>query len=94
MPGFDVVHEHPVALAAAAAAGRRGERAPARIRPWTCATDGGWSCGTSGIPTIGFAPGEERHARTNIERLELDDAAWALQRIPRIVLAMQAGLGD
>jgi len=90
MPGFDVGGEHPVAIAAASAAGRRGERGSARIRPWAFATDGGWSCGTFGIPTIGFAPGEERYAHTNVERLDLDEAAWALQRIPRIVLAMQA----
>jgi putative selenium metabolism hydrolase len=92
MPGFDTGVDHPVAVAAAQAAGRRGELAPARIRPWTFATDGGWSRGTFGIPTIGFAPGEERHAHTNVERLDLDEAAWALQRIPRILLAMQEAL--
>jgi putative selenium metabolism hydrolase len=92
MPGFDTGVEHPVVLAAARAAGRRGARDPARIRPWTFATDGGWSRGTFGIPTIGFAPGEERFAHTNTERLDLDEAAWALQRLPRILLAMQAAL--
>ena len=92
MPGFGVAEDHPLVTAAAEAVGRRGELGPARVRPWTFATDGGWSCGTFDIPTIGFAPGEERHAHTNTECLDLDEAAWALQRIPRLLLAMQAGL--
>jgi len=92
MPGFGVPEDHPMVLAAARAVGRRGARTPARVRPWTFATDGGWSCGTFGIPTIGFAPGEERYAHTNTERLDLDEAAWALQRIPRLIVAMQRGL--
>ncbi|MDT8367808.1 MAG: hypothetical protein RQ745_01270 [Longimicrobiales bacterium] len=92
MPGFVLPREHPVAHAAAEAAGRRGGRGPATLRPWTFATDGGWSAGTFGIPTIGFAPGEERFAHTSTERLDLDEAAWALQRLPGILLAMQGAL--
>jgi hypothetical protein len=46
-----------------------------------------------GIPTIGFAPGEERYAHTNRERLELDEARWALDRYPELILAVQAALG-
>jgi len=92
MPGFGVATDHPMVVAAAEAVGRRGELGPAHVRPWAFATDGGWSCGTFGIPTIGFAPGEERHAHTNTECLDLDEAAWALQRIPRLLLAMQAAL--
>jgi len=106
MPSFLIGAAHPVAVAAAHAAGRRlpareGEGAgapltsldaPATIRPWTFATDGGWSCGVHGIPTIGFAPGEERYAHTNRERLDLSEAEWALGRLPEIVLAMQRAL--
>lgn len=94
MPGFGVEEDHPMVIAAADAVGRRGELGPARVRPWAFATDGGWSCGTFGIPTIGFAPGEERHAHTNTECLDLDEGAWALQRIPRLLLAMQDALAD
>lgn len=89
-PGFLVDPEHPVARAAAAAVGRRDDPGePAAIRPWTFATDGGWSAGIHGIPTVGFAPGEERHAHTNTERLELDEARWAYQRYPELILAVQ-----
>ena len=76
--------------AAAGAVGRRG--APdtaARCRPWTFATDGGWTCGVFGIPTIGFAPGEERYAHTNRERLDVEEARWAFSRYPSLILAVQ-----
>jgi hypothetical protein len=62
------------------------------VRPWTFATDGGWTCGVHGIPTIGFAPGEERYAHTNRERLDLEEARWALERYPEMVVAIQDAL--
>jgi acetylornithine deacetylase/succinyl-diaminopimelate desuccinylase-like protein len=93
-PGFLVEPEHPVIQAAAAAVGRREGEGPARVRPWTFATDGGWSCGVHGIPTLGFAPGEERFAHTNREQLELGEARWAFERYPDLILAMQEALSD
>jgi putative selenium metabolism hydrolase len=93
-PGFLMDPEHPVVRAAAGAVGRMDEGVgPATVRPWTFATDGGWSCGVHGIPTIGFAPGEERFAHTNRERLDLDEARWAWARYPRMIQAMQEALG-
>lgn len=92
-PGFLLSPDHPVVHAAAAAVGRPGRSGtPAEIRPWTFATDGGWTCGVHGIPTIGFAPGEERYAHTNRERLDLEEARWALDRYPELVLAIQRAL--
>ncbi|MFP3949046.1 MAG: M20 family metallopeptidase [Longimicrobiales bacterium] len=94
-PGFLMDEDDPMVLAAARAAGRKGDPGtPARIRPWTFATDGGWSCGLLGIPTIGFAPGEEQHAHTNRERLSLEDARWALERYPEIIVAVQEALKE
>lgn len=92
-PGFLMDPTDPVVQAAAAAVGRReapGE--PAVVRPWTFATDGGWSCGVHGIPTVGFAPGEERFAHTNTERLDVEEARWAFQRYPHLVAAVQAAV--
>jgi putative selenium metabolism hydrolase len=91
-PGFLLDAGHPVVRAAAQAVGRRGNGGPAEVRPWTFATDGGWTCGVHGIPTIGFAPGEERHAHTNRERLDLEEARWSLERYPELVLAIQGAL--
>ena len=92
-PGFLMDPGHPVVVAAARAVGTRGGNGgPARVRPWTFATDGGWTCGVRGIPTIGFAPGEERYAHTNTERLELDEARWGYGKYLELVPAVQAAV--
>ena len=91
-PGFLMDAEDSIVRAAAGAVGRRGGAGHAMIRPWTFATDGGWTSGVFGIPTLGFAPGEERFAHTNRERLDLDEARWALGRHPSLILAIQKAL--
>lgn len=89
-PGFLMDAESPFVSAAARAVGRREGEGSADVRPWTFATDGGWSCGVFGIPTLGFAPGEERFAHTNRERLDLAEARWAFERYPHLITALQA----
>ncbi len=92
-PGFLMEPDHPVVLAAARAVGKPGgdgSGGAATVRPWTFATDGGWTCGVRGIPTIGFAPGEERFAHTNTERLDLDEARWGYERYLELVPAVQS----
>ncbi len=91
-PGFLMDADDPVVRAAAAAVGRREGEGPATVRPWQFATDGGWSCGVFGIPTVGFAPGEERYAHTNRERLDVEEARWGLARYPLLVAAIQEAL--
>ena len=90
-PGFLLDQEHAIVRAAADVVTQKLGRAPA-IRPWTFATDGGHTCGVHGIPTIGFAPGEERFAHTNTERLSLQDAAAAYGAYPELILAVQNAL--
>jgi len=92
-PGFLMNPEHQVVRAAAEAVGRRdGIAENAEVRPWKFATDGGWSCGVFGIPTVGFAPGEECYAHTNREQLSLEEARWAFDRYPALVTAVQESL--
>ena len=93
-PGFLMSPDHPIVRAAAHAVGtRNGKSGPARVRPWTFATDGGWTCGVRSIPTIGFAPGEERFAHTNTERLDLEEARWGYERYLELVPAVQGAAG-
>lgn len=91
-PGFLMPADDPLVVAAAEAVGRRDGEGPARIRPWQFATDGGWSKGVFGIPTVGFAPGEERYAHTNRERLDVEEARWGYSRYPLLVAAVQGAL--
>ena len=63
--------------------------AESTIRPWQFATDGGWAKGVFDIPTVGFAPGEERYAHTNRERLELESARVAFEAYPALIAAVQ-----
>ncbi len=51
------------------------------IRPratcWQFSTDGVYTAGVAGIPTLGFGPGEERYAHTTDERIRLGDVIAA-----------------
>jgi len=90
-PGFLMDSAHPIVAAAVSTVSRGTGRKPG-IRPWTFATDGGHSCGEHGIPTLGFAPGEERFAHTNRERLALEPAQQGYALYPSLIAAVQAAL--
>ncbi|HEU4561220.1 MAG TPA: M20/M25/M40 family metallo-hydrolase [Longimicrobium sp.] len=91
-PGFLLPDDHPVVRAAAEALRQATGRTPA-IRQWKFGTDGGHSCGTHGVPTIGFAPGVEALAHTTRERLELASARIAFDAYPALIRAVQGSLG-
>lgn len=85
--GFLLEVEHPVVPAAVGAVeAATGERP--HVRPWAFATDGRHTHGEHGIPTLGYAPGEERHAHTNRERLELGAAERAYRAYPMLIRAL------
>jgi succinyl-diaminopimelate desuccinylase len=90
-PGFLIAPNHPVVTAAANAITNTTGRSP-QLRPWTFATDGGHACGVHGIPCIGYAPGEERYAHTNRERLDLDHARTIYQSYPTLVQAVHQAI--
>jgi succinyl-diaminopimelate desuccinylase len=92
-PGYLLPDDHPVVRAAAEAVRTATGRAPV-IRQWKFGTDGGHSCGTHGVPTIGFAPGVEALAHTNRERLELASARTAYEAYPALIRAVQAALAE
>lgn len=93
-PGFLMDADDPMVVAAAEAVGRRDGRGPATVRPWQFATDGGWSKGVFDIPTVGFAPGEERYAHTNRERIDVEEARWGFARYPGLIEAVQRAIAD
>lgn len=88
-PGFLMRDDHPVVRAAAEALCAATGRTPT-VRTWKFGTDGGHTCGTHGVPTIGYAPGEESLAHTNRERLELASARLAFDAYPTLIRSVQA----
>jgi succinyl-diaminopimelate desuccinylase len=88
-PGFLMGDNHPIVQTAVRTIAERTNRQPA-VRPWSFATDGGHTCGVHGIPTVGFAPGEERYAHTNKERLELSSARVAYEAYPHLMRALHS----
>lgn len=89
--GFLMDESHPAVQAALQAVREVVGRTPA-VRPWTFGTDGGYPCGAYGIPTIGYAPGNEDCCHTNWERLDLDSARVAYQVYPVLIRQLQQSL--
>jgi succinyl-diaminopimelate desuccinylase len=92
-PGYLLADAHPVVQAAAAALADATGRTP-RIRQWRFGTDGGHSCGSHGVPTIGFAPGDEALAHTSRECLDLEQARIAYEAYPPLIRAVQSALAE
>jgi acetylornithine deacetylase/succinyl-diaminopimelate desuccinylase-like protein len=86
-PGFLASQSNPIVQAAVRAIADATGRTPAS-RPWTFATDGGHTCGVHGITTLGYAPGEERFAHTNRERLDLAEARLGFSAYPALISAV------
>ena len=51
---------------------------------WAFSTDGVYTMGTAGIPTVGFGPGEERFAHVADEQIRIQDVVLAAQGYARI----------
>jgi len=50
-----------------------------RVTRWDFSTDGVYTAGVAGLPTIGFGPGEERYAHTSQEQVKVRDLQAAAQ---------------
>ena len=92
--GFLMDESHPVVEAAVQAVSDVTGQRP-KVSPWIFGTDGGYPCAVHGIPTIGYAPGEESYSHSNRERLDLKAAQIAYQVYPELIRQMQQALaGD
>ncbi len=59
-----------------------------RLGRWEFSTDGVYTMGVAGIPTIGFGPGEERYSHTIEDQVRLADVHAAARVYARLALEM------
>jgi putative selenium metabolism hydrolase len=71
-PAWVIAEDHPLVEASVRAVQRELGYRP-EIGRWDFSTDGVYSMGVMGIPTVGLGPGEERYAHTADERIRLAD---------------------
>lgn len=57
-----------------------------RLITWPFSTDGAYTRGTAGIPTVGFGPGDERQAHAVDEHVRLSDVLLAANSYAHIAL--------
>ena len=62
-------------------------RAP-ELGCWAFSTDGAYTAGSAGIPTVGFGPGEERYAHAADERVRVADVCAAAEVYANLPLAL------
>jgi putative selenium metabolism hydrolase len=75
-------------------AGRRALGSTPGIGKWTFSTNGVWSAGRLGIPTIGFGPSEERWAHTVQDQCPVDHLVRSIAFYAALPKALEAeGVG-
>jgi len=58
---------------------------------WEFSTDGVYTAGVAGIPTVGFGPGEERYAHTTDEQVRVSDLVAAAQVYAQLAATVLGG---
>jgi len=69
-PGWLLDEHHPL-LAAGRATGAALWGAPPPVGVWRFSTDGTYSAGDAGLPTLGFGPEEERYVHATDDQVDL-----------------------
>jgi putative selenium metabolism hydrolase len=70
-PGWLLDEAHPL-IAAGQAAGTALWGAPPAVDVWRFSTDGAYSAGHAGLPTLGLGPAEERYVHTAEDQVDLN----------------------
>jgi putative selenium metabolism hydrolase len=77
-PAWVMAEDHPLVQAVAKAVKQTLGYKP-RVGKWDFSTDGVYTMGVAGIPTVGFGPGEERYLHTVNDQVRLADVVKAAQ---------------
>lgn len=77
-PAWLLEDDHPLAKAGQQAIQKLwGEQRP--LGTWDFSTNGTYWAGKAGIPSIGFGPGDEKHAHRHVDQVILDDVVKATE---------------
>lgn len=85
-----IEENHPLVLALVRAAHAQLRRRP-RIGHWNFSTEGAYTAGVAGIPTVGFGPGKPDQAHTANESVALDDVCAAAEVYARLAVELMGG---
>jgi len=77
-PAWVMAKDHPLVMAAASAVRAQLNRRP-RVTCWDFSTEGVYTAGVAGIPSVGFGPGDPRQAHTADEHVRLADVHAAAE---------------
>ncbi|RPJ83237.1 MAG: M20/M25/M40 family metallo-hydrolase [Acidobacteria bacterium] len=89
-PTWLLEEDHPVVRAGVRTAERVLGRKPV-VGKWTFSTNGVATCGTFGIPTIGFGPGNEIHAHTPEDQCPVEHLTLAARFFAMFAAEYRAG---
>ena len=89
-PAWALEEEHPLLQTAARTVKKVLGYRPT-IGQWAFSTDGVYTMGVAGIPTVGFGPGDERFAHTVDDQVRVDDLVAASQVYATLALQMLGG---
>ena len=92
-PAWLIEREHPLVRAAVRAVERTLGFTPA-LNTWEFSTDGVYTQGTAGIPTVGFGPGDERFAHTIDDQIRLEDVFKAAAAYAQLATELLSGTTD
>jgi putative selenium metabolism hydrolase len=77
-PAWVMAEDHPLVQAVARSVKQTLGYKP-RVGKWDFSTDGVYTMGVAGIPTVGFGPGEERYLHTVDDQIRRADVVKAAQ---------------
>ena len=86
-PAWVMAEDHPLVTTAVAAVRTQLKRRP-RITRWDFSTEGTYTAGVARVPTVGFGPGDPRHAHTADEHIKLSDVYAAAEVYARLAIEL------